>query len=180
MLIMGELLCLAIKLVEPTTIGADPEDPRPACVKGTHIIMTQAVGVARHVAIVVKGLSTAIMNANATICSYPEHSVPALINLVNITAAQAVWIGGVMYVVKKGRCFPIESIQSAPPRANPKLTCLVYKNRFGNIVAQSLRIGRIMLIASESDRFRIEFAEPIVRADPQDARMDWGRTTLKC
>ncbi len=107
---MGELFCLAIKLVESTAIGADPEDPRPACVKGAHIIMTQAVGVVRYGAIVVKGLCPAIKNANATIGSDPEHSVPALINLVNSIAAQAVWIGGVISIVCKGRRFLIESI----------------------------------------------------------------------
>ena len=43
MSIMGKRLCLAIKFVEPTTTGANPDDPRPAGVKGAHNIMTQGI-----------------------------------------------------------------------------------------------------------------------------------------
>ncbi len=119
---MGELFCLAIKLVETTATGAYPDDPCPACVNGTHIIMTQADRIAGDGAIVVKGLSPAIENTNAPICSYPESSLPVFIKLVNRGSAQTVWIGYVVFITSKGRSFRIESIQSAPPGANPDPT----------------------------------------------------------
>ena len=119
---MGELFCLAIKLVEPSAIGADPDDSLPACVKGVSIIIAQAVRVAGYGAIVVKGLCPAIKNANANMCSYPEHSLLTLINMPDSISAQTVWFSGVMSIVSKGLGFSIESIQSAPPGAHPELT----------------------------------------------------------
>ena len=163
---MGKLFGLAIKLVESTTIGANPDDSIPACVKGAHIIMTKAVRIAGDGAVMVKGLAPAIENIHAPICRYPEHSLLTFINLVDRVSAQTVWIRAVMPVTGKGRCIPIESIQSAPPGANPELACPVYIKRGDAIVAQRLRIGRIMLITGKPGCFRIEFTESTVRANP--------------
>ena len=169
MLIMGERLCVTIKLVEPTTAGANPDDPLPACVKGAHSIMTQTVGVVNDGAKMVKGLSPAIKHANAAICGYPEHSLLILMNPVGIITAQAVWIGGVISIPSKGLCFSIESIQSSPG-AHPEPTGPVFINRVDTIVAERLRIGGIMLITGEPDLFTIEFAESACRADPEVAQ----------
>jgi hypothetical protein len=68
---MDEFLCVAIKLVESATVGADPDVSRSACVQGAYVIVTQCICELRVGTIVLKGFRPAIEQANATICSYP-------------------------------------------------------------------------------------------------------------
>jgi hypothetical protein len=72
--------------------------------------------------IAVKSLCPAIKYADAAIGGYEMHSLPTLYKLPDSISAQAVWISGVMSIVSKGRCFPIEKIQSAPSGGNPEPT----------------------------------------------------------
>ena len=71
---MGKLLCLAIKLIKPATVGANPEHPRPVFVNRADSIVTQAVRIAGDGPIMAKWFSPAIKNIHAaTIGRYPGH-----------------------------------------------------------------------------------------------------------
>ena len=118
---MRERFRLTVKPANPTTTRADPYNPGPVGVKGLYRICNQAFPVASYVAIVIKRLCPAIKNADSAICEDPQHFLLVLVNLPDRIGRQTERVIGVMFVVNKGPCFPIESIQAASPCADPEL-----------------------------------------------------------
>ena len=72
---------------------------------------------------------------------------------------------GVMPIVKKPFCFRIEPIE-ASLRADPEDTRAVFNNPPDDIMAQTVRIIRIVEVTRELLALTIEFVEPSHRARP--------------
>ena len=70
-----------------------------------------------------------------------------------------------MPVVNKLFCFRIEPIEAAL-RADPEDTGAVFNNRPDDIMAQAVRIIRIVLVTRELPAFTIKFVEPSHRPHP--------------
>ena len=95
----------------------------------------------------------------------PKETFPVCIHGHHRVANQTLGIIGDVFVVSKGPCFPIESIQAAL-RADPEETVLIFGNRPDGAVAEAIGIIRIAQVTRELSSVTIQFVESFHRPHP--------------
>jgi hypothetical protein len=165
---MSEFPIFAIKFIESTITGTNPEESEAVFINCRDKIVTQAVGIIGICLVMYKIFLAVEFIQASPVGSDPEYAGPVLINRLYIIAAQAAGIIGNLHITGKGSGSFIKPVEPAVGCTDPEYTGPVLIDGVDIVTAQAAGFTRLTPVMKKFPGFPVQYIETTSKSsDPE-------------